>query len=129
MDQTFWNHALNLKNHGQLPNPDGYAHAKGSCGDSLELFICVARDRIVDVTFQPHGCLHTQACGSALTGMAQGLTLDEALDLSADQLEQALGGLPREHRHCAVLAVSALKTAISDYFAKARAPWKKIYGR
>jgi NifU-like protein involved in Fe-S cluster formation len=39
----------------------------------------------------------------------------------------ALGGLPEESEHCALLAADALKEAIKDYLVIEREPWKKAY--
>ena len=41
----------------------------------------------------------------------------------------ALGGLPEESQHCALLAANTLKAAIRDYLAIQREPWKKAYRR
>jgi nitrogen fixation NifU-like protein len=61
--------------------------------------------------------------------MAQGISLEDALSLEAEDLEKTLGGLPPDHHHCAVLAISSLRDAVSDYFQNARASWKRLYAR
>ena len=44
--------------------------------------------------------------------MAEGLSADEALTLTDDDLLERLGGLPDENLHCATLAVGTLYDTI-----------------
>jgi len=127
MNQSIARHAENHQNCGALPSPDGYAHSHGTCGDSLEMFAYIAEEKINTVTFLVHGCDYTHACASVLTELVIGRELCAAYDLEDMHIEDALGGLPREHRHCAKLAVRTFRAMISDYYAKRRAPWKSIY--
>lgn len=125
--EAFLNHALTPQNVGMLPNPDGYAQPKGACGDTIELYLRVENDVIIDARFLTDGCAHTVACGSVLTGLIKGLTVNKAAQVSAQQVEEMLGGLPREHKHCAALAGATLRAAIRDYLKKRQQPWKKLY--
>ena len=127
MDGRLLEHAVQPRNLGVLPQPDGYALHTGICGDALELYLSIKQGRIKNAVFIPHGCAVTQACGSVLTVMAPGLSLEEALDMPPERVADALGGLPPDHIHCAELAVGALREAIQDYFAKERNGWKKLY--
>ena len=40
---------------------------------------------------------------------------------------EALGGLPEEGKHCALLVANTLKEAAKDYFAFRNEPWKRAY--
>jgi nitrogen fixation NifU-like protein len=80
----------------------------------MEVFVRVDGVRIEKATFMTDGCGPTVACGSMVTQMAAGRTLDEAAALEAADVIIALDGLPPEHIHCATLAVNALRQAISD---------------
>jgi len=112
MSDAFLEHALTPRNLGVLPPPAHGAQARGACGDSIDMYLRVENDVIVGVRFMPHGCLHTTACGSALTSLVKEAVLERAAELNVQQVEAALGGLPREHRHCAALAVAALRAAL-----------------
>lgn len=127
MNEAFLAHALTPQNLGVLPNPQGFAHPRGPCGDSIELYLKIDDERITDARFMSDGCLHTLACGSALTELVKGLTLDEAIQIDAERLDQELGGLPPDHKHCAQLAADTLQEAIRDYYQRRRAPWKSLY--
>jgi nitrogen fixation NifU-like protein len=124
---SFQRHAGNLSNCGALPCPDGYAHNKGTCGDSLELFIYIAENKINTATFLAHGCNFTHACASALTNLIVGRDLDDAFAVEEEHIETALNGLPREHRHCAELSIRTFRSAVSNFYRKRQAPWKSIY--
>lgn len=127
---SFLTHALTPCNLGVLPDPDGMAAATGPCGDSIELYVRLQGEVIADLRFMPHGCLHTVACGSALTCLAKGLSLGQLGAVCAEEIEQALGGLDREHRHCAALAEAALKAALRDCLRRRAEPaWKRLYGQ
>ena len=98
---------------------DGYGLEFGSCGDTMEFFVQLDRDRIETVTFMTDGCGPTVACGSMLTRLAQGKSLAEAAAIEAAEVIIALDGLPPEHIHCATLAVHSLQQAIADCGATA----------
>jgi len=61
------------------------------------------------------------------TELAKGKSIAEARKISQENVLDALGGLPEESQHCALLASNALKEAIKDYLAIKREPWKKTY--
>jgi nitrogen fixation protein NifU and related proteins len=127
MNSSFKRHAGNQSNCGALPCPDGYAHAKGTCGDSLEMFVYIAENKINTATFLAHGCSFTHACASALINLIVGRDLDDAFAVEEKHIETALNGLPREHRHCAELSLRTFRSAVSNYYTKRKAPWKSIY--
>lgn len=128
LNDKFLAHALTPVNLGTLPHPDGYANPTGTCGDSIEIYLRVRNDVVTDARFLTEGCLHTVACGSAITSLIKGREVRQALQVGADEVEEELGGLDKPHRHCAVLAAVTLKAAIRDYYKKKQAPWKSVYG-
>jgi nitrogen fixation NifU-like protein len=105
--------AYEPKNMGVMDEPDGYGLVFGPCGDMMEVFVRLNGKRIEKATFMTDGCGPTVACGSLVTQMVEGKTLDEAAALEAEDLIIALDGLPPEHIHCATLAVNTLGQAIS----------------
>jgi len=75
------------------------------------------------------GCANSIACGSALTGIATGKDVKEAMLIGQQAVIDALDGLPEEDKHCAVNTVNTLKAAIRDYLDTLKEPWKKVYRR
>ena len=90
----------------------------GSCGDKLQVELCIEDDVIEEVRCHPQGCSYTAACAAAVTGLAQGRTLEAALQIQPENVDCALGGLPDDHVHCARLAVNTLGEAIAEYYRR-----------
>jgi nitrogen fixation NifU-like protein len=120
-------HNLNPRNLGSFPDADGYAQITGPCGDTMEMWLKVNNNIIVKAGFTTEGCGTTIASGSMVTEMAKGKSIIEARRIGQQEVLDALGGLPEESEHCALLASNTLKAAIRDYIAMQKEPWKKAY--
>jgi len=106
------------RNYGPLDRWDGHARITGPCGDTMEFWLAIAEGRIVQANFVTTGCGPSLASGSMATELAVGKTLPEAARLEQQDVLRALGGLPEESEHCALLAANTLKAAIEDYDAR-----------
>ena len=104
--------ARNPRNMGAMLQPDGHAALNGACGDRMEVFLRLDGSLIERATFLTDGCGPTVACGSMLTAMVVGKTVEEAAAIRAVDLVAALDGLPEEHVHCASLAVNTMRLAL-----------------
>jgi nitrogen fixation NifU-like protein len=124
---TVIDHAMHPRNLGDIPDADGYAKVTGPCGDTMEIWLMVKTGNIDQATFLTDGCGTSIASGSMVTGMAKGKDITEAQKITQRDVLDALGGLPEESEHCALLATNTLKAAIRDYIAMQRDPWKKAY--
>ena len=108
-------HAQNPRNWGALPQSHGHARITGPCGDTMEFWLVVADGRIARVTFDTDGCGSSLACGSMATELAAGRTPEDASRINAKAIIDALGGLPPEVQHCALLASNTLRAACEDH--------------
>jgi len=102
----------NPSNFGAIENPDAVGKIKGPCGDTMQIMLKVGNGRVVDVRFWTDGCGTSIACGSMLTKMIQGKTIEEISTITSEKLNDALDGLPENHVHCTVLAVNTLRKTI-----------------
>ncbi len=85
------------------------------CGDQMKMYIKVEDGKIVDIAWKTYGCASAIASTSALSEIAKGKTLDEALKISAKDIDDYLGNLPKHKFHCSVLGHEALAKAIENY--------------
>lgn len=106
------------RNYGPLDRWDGHARITGPCGDTMEYWLQVAEGRILRANFTTTGCESSRAAGSMAAELAVGRSLPEAARLGQQDVLQALGGLPKESEHCALLAANTLKAAVGDYQAR-----------
>ena len=112
-------HFMNPRNVGVIEDPDGVGDVGNpTCGDQMRVFLKIENDRITDIKFQTFGCGAAIATSSMITEMAIGKTLEEAMELTRDDVAQELDGLPPVKMHCSNLAADALKAAIEDYRKK-----------
>ena len=120
-------HSMNPKNMGEIEDADGCARVTGPCGDSMQLWLKLKGEIIQEASFLTDGCGTSVASGSMVTELAKGKKLSQARRISQEDVLNALGGLPEESEHCALLAADTLKAAIKDYLAMKKEPWKKAY--
>jgi nitrogen fixation NifU-like protein len=113
--EAFKDHIANPRNAGELPD----ANASGEetnpvCGDRMRLSLRVSDGRIEAARFLAYGCPPTLVCGSILTELITGKTIEEAARLTRKDLLDALGGLPSRKQHAAALAIETLRAAIAS---------------
>jgi nitrogen fixation NifU-like protein len=112
-------HFENPKNVGVIEDPDGVGRVTSDvCGDLIILYIKVKDERIVDIKYKTFGCAAAIASGSALTEMAKGLTIEDALKITKADVIRELDGMPEPKIHCSLLATDGLRQAIEGYRAK-----------
>lgn len=97
------------------------------CGDQMKMYIKVGErenkdgkvEKIIeDIRWKTYGCASAIASTSALSEIAKGKTLREASEISAKEIDDYLGNLPKHKFHCSVLGQDALKEAIKNYLEK-----------
>ena len=89
-----------------------------ACGDVMRLQIKVSDAGVIeDAKFKTYGCGSAIASSSLVTEWVKGKTLDEAMQLSNEEIAQELA-LPPVKIHCSILAEDAIKAAVEDYRQK-----------
>ncbi len=112
-------HFTNPRNVGEISDADGIGEVGNArCGDIMKLWIKVEGDVITDVKFKTFGCGAAIATSSVITEMVIGKTVNEAEQITNQQVAEELHGLPDVKMHCSNLAAEALGAAIENYRQK-----------
>ena len=101
---------------GILDQPDAVGQVKGPCGDAMKFSLIINNEIIEKALFWTDGCGATIASGNMLIKMIMKKTLKVAHSVTRKQVLDALGGVPDEHNHCALLAVNTLHKTINNYY-------------
>jgi len=110
-------HFRNPRNVGTLEGDDVAVGKVGNptCGDIMEVYIRIDGEKITDAKFRTFGCGSAIATTSMTTEMVVGMTLDEAMKLTRQDVADELDGLPPIKMHCSNLAADALHEAITNF--------------
>lgn len=92
----------------QITNPNDGSHSVAG----------LSEEYIEDIKFKTLGCAAAIASSSMLTEIARGKSLEEAKNITRDDINEALGILPKQKYHCSILSAEALQKAIADYESK-----------
>ena len=113
-------HFANPRNSGIIENASGEGTVGNpTCGDLMTIYIDVDDNEVIqDIKFETFGCGAAIATSSMITEIAKGMTVDEALEITRNDVADALDGLPPIKMHCSNLAADALTEAIKDYKSK-----------
>ena len=106
-------HFQHPRNVGDIENATAAAQIDNpACGDVLRLSVRVEQGRIVEARFRAKGCVPSMACGSKLTEMIAGRTLQEVHRVTRREIAEALGGMPAGSEHAPQLAIDALQAVL-----------------
>ena len=109
----FKDHLAHPRNAGELPEANAVAdEVNPICGDRIRLSLMVRDGVISEARFLAYGCPPTLVCGSMLTEMIDGKSVEEARQMTKSDLVEAIGGLPSRKQHAAALAIETLNAAL-----------------
>jgi nitrogen fixation NifU-like protein len=92
-----------------VTEPSGHARITGPCADTMEMWILVRDGVIAEASFATDGCGPAHASGSMATCLVKDKPLPTAAAMNQGDVLSALGDLPEEVRHCALLAANTLR--------------------
>jgi len=125
--RNFLEMALYTDRQESMANPDGYGKRIGDCGDTVEIFLKIRRNKIQVVSYHVDGCINTNACCNAVAHLTEGVDVNTAWGITPERVMDYLETLPQDHAHCAELAVGTFYLALSRYQELSRNPWKKCH--
>jgi nitrogen fixation protein NifU and related proteins len=114
-------HFLNPRNAGLMRNADGTGSDEyAGCGDLARFYLRVREGRLAEARFQAYGCGPTIAAASVATELVAGRTVEDLTLLKAQEIEDALDGLPDDRKHAAEVAAGAMRAAALDALGRLR---------
>ena len=112
-------HYENPRNVGIIADADGTATVGSpASGEMVKLTLKITDNVVIAAKFRAFGCPTAIASASALTELVNGTHISEAENITADQLSEALGGLPEDKQRYADATEKVLKNAIADFLSK-----------
>lgn len=108
------------KNRGKPPDEEISVSQSytGPCGDTMWFFLKIKDGIIEKANFITDGCGASVATASQTILLIEGKSLEFAEKLLPKDIDDALKGLPEDHKHCTELAVRTIRRAIRKYKEK-----------
>jgi nitrogen fixation NifU-like protein len=115
-NETLIDHFMHPRNVGEIESPDAMATVGDpTCGDFIRVYLKVENGKISAFKFLTQGCPGAISTSSIATELAIGKTLEEALELTDNDVIEAARGIPARKAHCSLLAIRGLHQAILNY--------------
>jgi nitrogen fixation NifU-like protein/NifU-like protein len=91
-----------------------------ACGDIMKIWLKIEpkTEKIKELKWRTWGCATAIASTSVFSEMViegNGMTIEEALKITPQEIAERLGGIPDIKFHCSVLADQAFKKAVENY--------------
>lgn len=107
------NHFQSPRFVGELASPAVTVRVENPvCGDILQLSVRWEGEVAQEAAFKTRGCTASIAAGSALAEWVTGKSRGEVSGFTTAVIEEALGGLPNESKHAALLCADAVKALL-----------------
>jgi len=116
--ENILDHYDHPRHKGRMPEADvQLGGGNPGCGDLITVYLKVGEDeRIKAVSFEGEGCTISQAGGSIVTELIDGMTLDEVKELGlATMIEEMGEDVVKSRVRCATLALGTVQAAIDRY--------------
>ena len=113
-NETVLDHFRSPRNAGDLPDANAIGEASNPAMQ-IRLLLQIEDGRIGAARFQTKGCPASIATSSVATEWLTGKPLEQARQMTRQDLLDALNGLPRAKHHCPALVEKALAAALRQY--------------
>lgn len=112
--ENILDHYKNPRNFGTIENASIHHHEYNPlCGDQIDLFLIIEKEKVVDIKFNGKGCAISRASASMLTEQIKGKSLHELEKLTKDDILEMLGiPISPVRLKCALLSLDTLKNSI-----------------
>lgn len=79
-----------------------------------------ATDTFGEVGFRSHGCLAAIACATVVADKLKGKTMQQALAITREEIQEAVGGVPQSRDYTLYYAIEAIKALVGDYYLRVK---------
>jgi len=100
---------------GILPDAERVSEMKGTCGDTMKIYLKIEQDIIKDAKYQVLGCPGAVASAMAVVDLIKGKSISHALSIDDGDVFKTLVDIPAQKHHCIQLAVKTLHKALTDW--------------
>jgi len=97
---------------GPMESPTGHGCITGSCGDTMQIFLCLEDGVVAGASYVTDGCGCSSVCASVACEVALKKKAEALSDVTGETILDVLGGLPEDNIHCAFLAAETLQAAL-----------------
>lgn len=97
---------------GSIADPDLTAEYKGSCGDTMNIYIRLDGENIGEVKYEVMGCAGAISAAMALVDIVTGKPIEFARSVNDGDVFNVLQSIPEKKNHCIQLAVKTLHKAL-----------------
>lgn len=86
------------------------------CGDLITMYLRIEDGRVAEASFEGDGCTISQAGGSIIAEMIEGMSLDDVAALGTHTMIEEMGAETVKSRvRCATLAMGTAQAAVKAY--------------
>ncbi len=115
-NKTILDRLSNLKNAGMLKKPEGIGTFKTATDiEELKVFLRVENGVVKDAKFKTFGGVATIVCADVAMDLIKNKTIDEVLNVSSQEVNESVGGLPEDKIQSAEIVIRAIGDAIKYY--------------
>ena len=87
-------------------------------GDIMKIYLKIENEVIVDAKFKTYGCVASIVATNIICDKVKGKTIENALNITSQEILDEMGDIPENKKYCAVLAQEVVKEAIDNYYKK-----------
>ncbi|NQV91664.1 SUF system NifU family Fe-S cluster assembly protein [Candidatus Woesearchaeota archaeon] len=106
-------HYKHPHNKGEIEHTTSHRELNTSCGDELTIYLNINNNIIENISFTGHGCAISQASVSMLTDKLKGMSVEQAQQISQEDILNLLG-IPISYvrMKCALLSLKTVQGAL-----------------
>ncbi len=100
---------------GEMDDADQVFEMKGTCGDTMRIYLKIIKNTIIDARYQVIGCPGTIVSAMAVVDLIKRRHINFARVLDDHDVFSLLEEIPANKHHCIQLSVKTLHKAIDEW--------------